>query len=185
MAVADVRGIVQQILPVGADVEHHRDDAGRVDAAGRRVNRQLADGDLDSAHAPVADSQNLFGVGGDDQVDIAGAGAESGKCLLDGLGMVDGEVHAARAPALMVVLLHRHAHGEVVDDRDHFPQVFGEQPVEEHLVAVVQGGEVDILAQRVGQPLVLDIGALDLGVQGADIGREQAGQAQSASVLPP
>ena len=153
MPVADVHGIVQQAFPVGADIQHHRDHARRVDAARRRVDRQLADRHLDAADTPIADSQNLLGVGGQDQVDIVGAGAEVGKGLLDRFGMVDRKIHASRAAALMVVLLHRHADGQIVDDGDHLAQVFGEQPVEQHLVAVVQGGQVDVLAQRIRQPL--------------------------------
>ena len=82
--VPDVHGIAQQTLPVGADIEHHRDHARRVDSARRGVDRQLADRHLDAAHAPIADSQDLLGVGREDQVDIAGAGAEIGKRLLDG-----------------------------------------------------------------------------------------------------
>ena len=150
------------------DIEHHRDHARRVDAAGRRVDRQLADGHFNAADAPVADSQDLLGVGRQDQVDIAGTGAEVGKRLLDRFGMVDREVHAPRTPALVMVLLHRHADGQIVDDRDHFAQVLGKQPVKQHLVAVVQGRQVDVLAQRIRQPLVLDVGALDLRLQRAD-----------------
>ena len=79
MPVADVHRIVQQALPIGADIEHHRDHARRVDAARRRVDGQLADRDLDAADPPVADSQDLLGVGRKDQVDIVRARAEIGK----------------------------------------------------------------------------------------------------------
>ncbi len=174
-------GSLSRLSPVGADIQHHRDHAGRVDAARRGVNRQLADRHLDAAHSPIADSQNLLGVGGQDQVDIAGAGAEVGKRLLDGFGMVDREIHAARAAAFMVVLLHRHADGQIVDDGDHFAQVLGKQPVKQHFVAVVQGGQIDVLAQRIRQPLVLDVGALDLSFQRADVRRKQAREAQRFS----
>ena len=44
---------------------------------------------------------------------------------LDRFGMIDREVHAPRAPALMLVLLHRLADGQIVDDGDHFAQVLG------------------------------------------------------------
>ena len=103
-------------------------------------------------------------------------GAEIGEGLLDGFGMVDGEVDAARTAAFVVVLLHRHADSQVVDDRDHLAQVLGKQPVEQHLVAIVQGGQVDVLAERVRQTLILDVGALDLRRQSADVRREQAGK---------
>ncbi len=181
--VPDVGGIVEQTRPVGADIEHDGNHTGRVNAAGRGINRQFADRHFNAAHSPVADSQNLLGIGGEDQVDIAGAGAEVGKGLFDRFGMIDGEVDAARTAALVVVLLHGHADGQIVDDGDHFAQVLGKQPVEQHLVAVVQGGQVDVLAQRIRQPLVLDVGAFDLRPQRADVRRQQAREAQRFSLF--
>ena len=159
VAVPDVHRIGQQAFPVGADIQHHRNHARRIDAARRGVDRQLADGDFDSAHAPIADAEDLLGIGGQDQVDIVGAGAEVSKRFLDRIGMIDGEVHASGTPALVVVLLHRQADRPVVDNRNHLAQVLGEQAEEQHFVAVVQRGQVDVLAQRIRQPLVLDVGA--------------------------
>ncbi len=89
----------------------------------RRIDRQFADRYLDSAHSPIADSQNLLGVRRQDQVDITRAGVEIGKRLLNSFGMIDREIHAPRTPAFIVVLLHRHAYGQPVDDGDHFTQM--------------------------------------------------------------
>ena len=61
--VPDIRGIAEQTLAVGPDIQHHRDHTGRVNAARRRINRQLADRHLDAAYTPIADSQDLLGVG--------------------------------------------------------------------------------------------------------------------------
>ena len=97
--------------------------------------------------------------------------------------MIDREVHAAGTPAFMVILLHRHADGQIVDDRDHFAQVLGEQTEEQHLVAVVQGSQVDVLTERIRQPLVLVVGAPDLRFQGADVRREQTREAQRLPFL--
>ena len=83
----------------------------------------------------------------------------------------------------MVILFHRQADGPVVDNRNHFAQMLGEQAEEEHFVAVVQSGQVDILAQRVRQPLVLGVGAGDLRLQRADDRREQTGEAQGFPFL--
>jgi hypothetical protein len=55
--------------------------------------------------------------------------------------------------------------------------------VKQHLVAVVQRGQVDVLAQRIRQPLVLVVGALDLILQRADLRREQTREPQSFSLL--
>jgi hypothetical protein len=49
----------------------------------------------------------------------------------------------------MMVVLYRHSHGVVVHDGDHFPQVSGKQPVKQHLIAIVQGGQKDIPTQRI------------------------------------
>jgi hypothetical protein len=43
VTIADVGGILQQILAIGADVEHDRDDTGGIDASGGGVDRQFAD----------------------------------------------------------------------------------------------------------------------------------------------
>jgi len=92
--------------------------------------------------------------------------------------MVNREVHAPRTPALVMVVFDRQADGPVVDDGDHLGQVLCKQPVKQHLVAVVQSRQVDVLAERIRQPLVLDIGALDLRLQRADIRWEQTRKTQ-------
>src|ERR1043166_2719843 len=76
VAVPDVGGILQKTCPVGADIEHDRDHPCGIHAAGGGVDCQLADGYLDTADSPVADSQHLLGIRGTDQVDIARADAE-------------------------------------------------------------------------------------------------------------
>src|ERR1017187_4841419 len=80
-------------------------------------------------------------------------------------------------PALMVVLLHRHADCKIVDDGDHFTKVLRKQPVETDLVAVMPGGQVDVFAERIRQPFVLNVGALDLRPQGTNVRRKQTREA--------
>ena len=43
-----------------------------MDTRGGDVDSQLPDGDLDSAHAPVADAEDALGIGRDDEVDVLG-----------------------------------------------------------------------------------------------------------------
>ena len=162
MPVPDIHRILEQAFPIGADIQHHWNHARGIDSARRGINRQLADRDFDAAHAPIAQSQNLLGVGGQDQVDVFGSGAKVRKSRFDPIQMVDGEVHAARPAALMVILLHRHAYRQIVDDRDHLAQVPRQQTVEQHLITVMQRGEVDVLVERIGKALVLGIGRLHL-----------------------
>ena len=72
---------------------------------------------------------------------------------------------------------------QIVDDRDHLAQVPRQQAVKQHLVAVVQRGQVDVLIERIRQALVLSVGRLHLSLQSADHRREQAGEAQLFSFL--
>ena len=184
MPVSRIHRIVAQALAVGAHVDHHRNHARRIDPARRRIDRQLADGDFDSADAPIADAEDLLGIGGQDQIDIAGTGAEISERLLDPFGMIDRKIHAAGTPAFVMVLLHRQADRAVVDDRDHLAQVLGEQAEEQHLIAVVERGQIDVLAQRIRQPLVLGVSGGDLSLQRADDGRQQTVEAQGSPVPP-
>ena len=82
-----------------------------------------------------------------------------------------------------MVLFHRQADRPVVDDRNHFAQVLGEQAVKQHLIAVVQRGQINVLAERVRQALVLSVGAGHLRLQGADHRRKEAGESQRLPLL--
>ena len=56
------------------DVDADRQRLGRVDAGRRGVQRQLADRNADAAGALIADAENRFVVGHDDQADAAPSG---------------------------------------------------------------------------------------------------------------
>ena len=69
----EVERVVEQLQVVGADVQDDGQGAAGVDAAGGGVDGEFADGDLDAADALIADAQDAFRVGGDQQVDVVGA----------------------------------------------------------------------------------------------------------------
>jgi hypothetical protein len=71
--------------------------------------------------------------------------------------MIDRKVYTSGTPALVVILFHRQAHRPMVDNRNHLPQVFGEDAEEQYLVAVVESGQIDILTNRIQQQLVLGV----------------------------
>ena len=87
--VAQVQRVVQQPLVVGAHVQGHRDHPARVDPGRSGIDRQLAHRDRDAAHAPVADAENLLGVGAHDQVHVAGSQAQvlNAACMSSGRSM--------------------------------------------------------------------------------------------------
>ena len=168
---AQVHLVVEQPEVVGAHVQHHRQHPAGVDAGGRGVDGELADGDLDAADALVADAEDALGVGGDQQVDVVGAETGVPQRGLDLLGVVDRQVHAAGAAELVAEPLDRQPDGGGVDDGQHLGDVLGQQPVEQHLVAVPQVRQVHPLAQVVGLLAVLGVDPPQLAVQRGDPGR--------------
>ncbi len=69
-AIAEVERIGEQRRVVGPDVERDRQRQRRVDAAGRRVQRELADRDGHPAGALVAEAEDPLVVGDDDEPDV-------------------------------------------------------------------------------------------------------------------
>ena len=56
---------------------------------GGDVDSQLPDGDLDPAHAPVADTENALGIGCDDEIDLIRSHPVIAKRSLNILDRVD------------------------------------------------------------------------------------------------
>ena len=76
MPVSRIHRVVAQTFAVGAYVDHDGNHARRVDSARCCINRELTDGDLDPSDAPIADPEDLLGIGGQDEIDFAGAGVQ-------------------------------------------------------------------------------------------------------------
>ena len=62
MTPAHVQRIVQQLLVVGADIQHHRQGVRWADAAAGGVEREFTDWDPHPANALVAEAENTFPV---------------------------------------------------------------------------------------------------------------------------
>ena len=105
----------------------------------------------DAVDAPVADAEDLLGVGAHHQVHVVGPEPQRVERLLDVVRPVDGQVDPARAAVLVGVLLDRLADRRVVDDRQHLGEVVPQHLVVQHLVAVVQLLHVHVLGQ-IGRP---------------------------------
>ena len=129
-----------------------------MDAARRRVQRELADRDGHAAGALVAEAQDPLVVGDDDEPDVlVRALAQE---LRDPVPIGRRDPRAAGPPDDVAELLARPPDGRRVDDRQEFIEVFGQQPVEQGRVAVLERGQPDVLLERV----VLDPDVLELEV---------------------
>ncbi len=102
---------------------------------------------------------------------------------MDVLGPVDGQVDRAGLAVVPAPLFDRVADGRVVDHGQQLGEVVGEQPEEQHLVAVVQLVQVDVALQVGGEPAQLEVRAVRLLVQGLHRGREPAGQAEACPLV--
>ena len=97
--------------------------------------------------------------------------------------MVNGQVDATGPAVLKAVLLDRHGHRRIINDRQHLIHMFGQQLVKQDFVTVLQHIEVDVLPRVVRLLLVLHIGAFHLLVEGGHGFGQQAGQAKRFSLL--
>ena len=118
-----------------------------MDARARGVEDEFADGNGHAARALIAQAEDAFVVGDDDEPDVALA--EVAEALGDLSAVVGAEEQAAGAAIDMAVLLAGQADRGGVDDRAEALEVLDEQPVEEDFVAVQQGDQADVLFQRV------------------------------------
>ena len=62
--------ILQKVLVVRAAVQNHRQGSTRMDAGAQGVQHKLRDGNENAAHALIADSENLFAVRHDNDVNV-------------------------------------------------------------------------------------------------------------------
>jgi hypothetical protein len=88
-----------------------------------------------------------------------------------------------RGPAVDgAVLETRLADGRRVDQRHHLLDVIDDEPVEKHLVAVLEVGEVDVLLERIGLAADGREAALHLLFEREDPRRQQAAQSRARRV---
>ena len=118
---SQVQRVVEQPGVVRADVERHRQAAGRVQAASGDVERDLADRDAHAVGAEVAEAENALAVGDDDQVDARQRHAL--EDLVDAPDVVRAEVDAAIPAGDVAQLQAGLADRRRVDDRHHLGQV--------------------------------------------------------------
>ena len=181
MPVAQVVGIVEQLLVVGAHIQVDGDDARGIYASGCRVDGELADGNVGAVHSPVPDAEDLFGVGDDQQVHVVRSEAEAlerGSHVLD---PVHGQVDSAGAAVVGGPLLDGFANGRVVDDGKQLGDVVDDDLVVEDLVAVVELFQVDVLVEVVLQAPQLLVHAGGLLVQSLHRGGKPSHDAEAGA----
>ena len=125
---AQIEGIAEQRLVVGADIQHDGQHAIRVDTSAERVERRLADTvaserpqrldapNQDAADALIADAEDALAVGQDHQIDVVRVAA-LGQDLLDAVAIRVADEDAVGASPAVRVRLYGLADRRRVDDR--------------------------------------------------------------------
>ena len=173
-AIPEVQRVGEQRRVVGAHVEGHREGHRWVDAARRRVQRELADRDRHPARALVAEAEDPLVVGDDDEPHVLERALA--QDLRHALDVRRRDPRPAGPPDDVAELLARAADRRRVDDREELLEVLGEEPVEQRRVAVLERGEPDVALQVVGlDPEMLEL-EVDLLVDREDAVGEEAAQ---------
>ena len=178
-AQADIIGIVQEILVVGADIQHDRQAVLRMDTGAGRIERELADRNAHAVRAEVTEAENTLAVGDDDQLCRIGPVAEQFR---DPPAIVGADEHAARPLEDEAKPLAGEAHRRSVDQRLDFIDIVAHDAEEQRLVAVVQRVERDVFFQIVGQAAQIDQYALDLLLHRKHMRGQEAAQSQRVAL---
>src|ERR1019366_1837640 len=149
----------------------------------RGVHGELPDRDRDAADAPSTDAEDLLRIGRDDQDDVVRAGAEVVEGSVNAVRIVDAEIEPPWPLELLAVALDRLADRGCVDDRQHLGKMLAEDSEVEHLVALVERVEEEVLGQVIALVPVLRVRPLRLQLDGGDRGREQTVQAERGALL--
>ena len=147
-----------------------------MDAAAERVQRELADRDAHAADAQVAQAEDALAVGHDDHVHLAIGPVRQDR--VDLVAVLVREEQPARLAVDPAEVLARLADHRGVDQRHHLGDVVAHQAVEEHLVAVLEVAEVDVLLELGALRLEVVVAAVELLLDRADVRGQQPVQAE-------
>ena len=142
---AEIQRVVQPIPIVRAHVEHDRQRQRWRDPGAGRVERELSGWDAHPADSLIAQPENAFPVGDDDDGRQPRVIPQNG---LDLVALIVPDVETARAAEDVRELLARFADDRRVDDRHHLVDVVMEETEEQRLVPVLQAGKVDVALER-------------------------------------
>ncbi len=179
LAQADIIGIVQQGLIVSAYIQHHRQTKLRVYPRAGGVKRELPDRNAHAVSAEIAEAQDAFAVGHDNQLDrVRPIAQEFG----DAPAIVGTDEKAARPLEDVAEPLAGEAHRRGVDQRLDFIDVVAHDAEKQRLVAVVQFVECHVFCQVVGQAAQIGQHSLDLRLHRTHMRGQKAAQSQRVAL---
>ena len=178
---ADIDGVVEQGLVIGAHVEQDGQAVLRGNAAESGIESHFADRNANAAGALIAEAEDALAVADHDAAHIVIA--RVGEHLLHAMlvGIADKE---ATGPAPdFAEALAAFAHRGGVDDGQQFLNIVRNEGVEEGLVVVLQIAHVAVLAERGGAAVKDPLAAFALVFESPDVGREQAMECEGIALF--
>jgi hypothetical protein len=139
---AQVKGIVQILLVVGAGIEIHGQQVLRRHARTGGVELQLADGDAGAVGAEIAEAEDAPAVRNTDEPDILLRLVS--QDLLHAAAAGCRQIHAARLAIDVAELETGFPDGRIIDDRQKARRIGHYGPIEERLVVVEQIGQIGV-----------------------------------------
>ena len=181
MTPAHIQRVVEQLLVVGADIQHDRQGVGRADTAAGGIERQLTDRDAHPADTLVAETENTLAVGHHDHFDVMVRYVL--QDIVEVVPILVGDEHAARATVDFRETLTGGADGGGIDNRHHLIEMIANQAIKQGFVGVLDVAQINVLIDLGFKSLILDPRAFSLFFDGFDHFRQQAQQVEAATLF--
>ena len=176
---AHVQRIVQQLLVIGTNIEHHRQRIGRADTTTGGVQGKLTDRNTHTADALVAQAENTFTVGYHDNFNIVIWYVLQNVVHI--VTILIGDKDPAGAAVNLRETFAGSANGWGVDNRHHLIKMILYQAIEQRFVGVLNIAQVDMLVDFSFKTLVLNPGTLGLLLNTLNHFRQQPEQVEVAA----
>src|SRR5471030_2091639 len=142
VAPAHIQRIINTLGIVSADVQHNRQRVGSINSAAGGVEREFTNRDAHAADALIAQPQNTFAIGNDNDADVVFA--EVLQHFIDVVAVRVGNKQAASTAINIRKVFARFPDGRGVDDRQHLFQMRIHQVIEQRFVRVLDITQIDM-----------------------------------------
>ena len=140
-----VKGILQQILVVGADIDRYWKTNRRIDPCASRVQSKFSDRNTHSGRTKITEPENPFTIGHDNDPDILmGPIFQHAR---DAAGVPDRNKETAWAAENVPIFLAGTADGRRVDNRHQLLEMVKENTVKERFVPILKRDHEDVAFQ--------------------------------------
>ena len=178
---AEIFRVAETFLVVRANIENDGKSARGVYSADEGVERKLADGNAEAAHALVTDTENAFPIGDDDHIDF-GIRVIAEERRNEMAERIRNE-EAAWTPIDVAELLAAERDDRGVYDGQHLVDMSEKEPIEEDFIGVLQLAEIDVAFEVVRFAREGLIGTDALVIKGFDNRRKKTVEAETLALV--